>query len=475
MMLLYTAPTIEEGKMMSTTAINPVSPVNPVGRNRRGQRTAWIGLCVATALIAACSSDGGAAGDDTTGITTGTTDGAAVSTGVTTEAEPASTDSSTPAATEPIVAEPDAECGAPASGEPIRVGHISSLSGPINIPSAGYAAEVAFEQYNTCGGFNGQPLELVTLDGGLDPGTSAAAARELVEQDDVVGFVGNNAFLDCLNGQYYVDNAVANIGSSYDDTCFQSEAIFPTLANFDRNIFPGIRYALDQGKTSFAYLALDIPGQRAQSEALRTYLESEGAELTTEIFVPFGSTDANAAIQTIRADDVDAVVMSVDEVLFGAAAATAVQQGVGPDTKMWIAPSGIYSAKAVAAIGPAGNGVLVVANYDVVENGNELAAELSDAIVENHPDTLVDGFAQLGWIAAETFLAALDSIDGELTRESLLAAMNDLGPVDSEFLPEPVVANSALPRNLVSQGLVLQLQDGEYSVVSDGFILYPEP
>jgi branched-chain amino acid transport system substrate-binding protein len=428
-------------------------------------------------IVAGCSDDGGSTSteDAATSVDSAATatepDDTVVTTTPTTETADGTVETEPPD-TGPADTAGD-ECGEPASGEPIKFGHISSLSGPINIPSAGYAVEVAFERYNECGGFNGQPLELVMKDGGLDPGTSAAAARELVEQEQVVGLVGNNAFLDCLNGQYYLDNKVANVGSSFDDTCFNNPVIYPTLPNFDRNIFPGIVYALGQGKTSFAYVALDIPGQRAQAEALKTFLASEGAELTTEIFVPFGSTDANAAMQTIRQADVDVVVMSVDEVLFGSAAAAGVQQGVGPDAKMWIAPTGLYSPRALAALGPAGTGTYVVTNYDVAENGNALAKELSEAIVANHPDAEVDGFAQLGWTAAETLLTALDSIEGELTRESLVAAMDALGPVQSEFLPGPITVNGELPRNIVSQGLVLQIRDGAYTVASDGFITYP--
>jgi branched-chain amino acid transport system substrate-binding protein len=431
-------------------------------------RQLLVGVVAAAMVMSACGSDDGDGGDaaPTTAAEATTTTATGEET-TTTEAPDTET---TEAVNNGAAAE---ECGEPATGEPIVFGHINSTSGPINIPSAGFAVEVAFERYNECGGFNGQPLELVSRDGGLDPGLSAAAARELVEQENVVGFVGNNAFLDCLNGAYYVETGIANVGSSFDGTCFQNDNIFPTLPNFDRNLFPGVSWAIEQGATSFAYIALDIPGQRAQAEALTAYLESAGAELTSENFIPFGSAEVNTPVQAVSAAGVDAIVISVDELTFGAAAAAAVQQGIGPEDLPWIAPTGIYSPKALAALGPAGEGVYVVANYDVAENGNEFAAELREAIEANHPEAEVDGFAQLGWISAETLLAALDTIDGELTRESLLAAMTDLGEVDSVFLPNPITVNGPLPRNNVSQGLILQIADGGYTVISDGFIDYP--
>jgi branched-chain amino acid transport system substrate-binding protein len=428
--------------------------------------TTTVAALIATLMIAACGSD-----DSSTTAET-TTSAAAETTTSAAETEQTTTTEDEAAETTTTEAASEVECGEPASGEPIRFGHINSTSGPINIPSAGYAIEVFFERYNECGGFDGRPLELVTRDGGLDPGLSGAALRELAEQENVVGFVGNNAFLDCFNGQYYVDNGLANIGSSFDGSCYQNPNVFPTLPNFDRNIFPGVRWALDEGSTNFAYVALDIPGQQAQAEALKAYIEGEGAQLSTTVFVPFGSADATTAMQTIRQSGVDSVIMSVDEVLFASAVSAAVQQGVGPDTLRWIAPTGLYSPNALTVLGAAGEGLNVTVNYDIAENGNELATELRDAIVENHPDAAVDGFAQLGWVAAEALAATLDTIDGDVTRESLLTAVGSVGPVQSEFLPEPITINEPLPRNVVSQALVVRIEDGAYTVVSD-FITYP--
>jgi branched-chain amino acid transport system substrate-binding protein len=427
---------------------------------------------VAALLIAACGSDEKSA-TDTTAEAPATTAAPTTAPPAQTTAAPADTDApeTTEAAPETTAAPAD-ECGEPATGEPIKFGHINSTSGPINIPSAGYAVEVFFEQYNECGGFNGRPLELLTLDGGLDPNLSAASLRQLAEQDGVIGFVGNNAFLDCFNGQYYVDNGLANIGSNFDGSCFTNPNVFPTLPNYDRNIFPSVQWAFGEGSLSFAYVALDIPGQKAQAEALKAYIESQGGTLDTTVFVPFGSADATTAMQTIRQSGVDTVIMSVDEVLFASAVSAAVQQEVGPTSLRWLAPTGLYSPKALALLGPAAEGLYVNVNYDVVENGNPTAAQLAEDIETLYPDAEVDGFAQLGWIAAETLAAALETIDGELTKESLLEAMNNLGPVTSELLPNPITVNSPAPRNLDSQALVLQVKDGGYSVVSD-FITYP--
>jgi branched-chain amino acid transport system substrate-binding protein len=436
-----------------------------------------VGAVLALALGAACSSGSEEAATEPAATeapaAAPVTEAAAPDTTaapVDTEAPPdtEAPDTSAPADTAAVE-----ECGEPATGEPIVFGHIAPLSGPIQLPSSGNAIEVYFDQYNECGGLNGRPLELAVRDGGLDPAKSGAATRELVEQEGVIGFVGNNAFLDCFGAQYYEEQQIANIGSGFDGSCFNSEVIFPTTPNYDRNLFPGVTFALDKGAKKFAYVALDIPGQRAQAELLKAYLAEQGAELSSEVFVAFGSTDATTAMQTVKEASVDAIVMSVDEVLFSSAAVAAVQQGIGPLDLTWIAPSGLYSPKALALLGDAGEGLYVVANYDVAENGNEVVAMLAEEITANYPDSQIDGFAQFGWIAAEALVAALESIEGDVTIESLLAATQALGPVTSELLPDPFTINGPLPRSVVSQALILQIEGGAYVVASDGFINFP--
>jgi branched-chain amino acid transport system substrate-binding protein len=366
------------------------------------------------------------------------------------------------------------QCADPASGEPYKFGHVNIVDSGIDIPSAFYALEVFVDQYNECGGFNGRPIEIIAESGGVDPGTTAGAARKLIEADGVIGFVGSNSFFDCLgNGQYYAEQQIAVLASSFDGTCFTNEVIFPHLANFDRNIFPGIKHALENGKSKFAYMALDIPGSQVQADAITAYLEANGASLVTTALIPFGATDPTTGILQIKQSGADIVIASADENTLAAGLSTAIQQGIGPKDIMWVSTTGLYSPRALATMGEAADGMLITANHDVVENASAVAQTIADGIAELYPDEQIDGFAQLGWIAGEVLAATLAEVDGELTKESLLAAAQSVGPIQSDLLPGPIEINGALPRQLQSYGLMLVINNGAFEVLDPNWIVYP--
>jgi branched-chain amino acid transport system substrate-binding protein len=435
----------------------------------KNRRPALAVILAGIVIAGACGGDDDTAGNEPS---TAATEAAGAPTEEPATEEPAAEQ---PAATEAAAEPAVGDCGAPASGEPIRIGHLNIAGLGVDIPSSGYATEVYFDQLNACGGANGRPLELVARSGGADPATSAAAARELVEEEGVIAFVATNAFLDCVaNGQYYLDNEIPVIGSSFDQSCYSNDVIFPTVPDFDRNIFPGIAYTLEQGATSFAYMALDVPGQRAQAEAIRTYLADNGASLDAEVFLAFGPNDPTTPIAQIREAGVDVVIASADELTLSTFLPAASQQGVGPADITWLGPTALYSPRSLALLGDVGEGMLVLVNQDVAEHGNTTAAEIDELILAKYPDAEPDGFALVGWIAAEVFGAAIRSIDGEVTSASILEAMNGLGPVQSELLPGPIEVNGPQPRRITAYGLVLRMTAGEYEVLTPEFLTYPE-
>ncbi len=83
----------------------------------------------------------------------------------------------------------------PASGEPIKIGISTMLSGDYaalgdNIVKT---AELAVAEVNVKGGINGRPLELVVQDAGLDSKTGLAAAQKLINVDGVKYIIGGTS------------------------------------------------------------------------------------------------------------------------------------------------------------------------------------------------------------------------------------------------------------------------------------------
>jgi branched-chain amino acid transport system substrate-binding protein len=112
---------------------------------------------------------------------------------------------------------------------PIRVGAISSMTGPATWPEASQAAKAVFDRVNAQGGINGHMIEYTSLDDKADPSEATRAARSLVDDKSVVALVGSASLVDCAaNATYYAQrNVVAVQGTGIDTNCFHSKNISP--------------------------------------------------------------------------------------------------------------------------------------------------------------------------------------------------------------------------------------------------------
>jgi branched-chain amino acid transport system substrate-binding protein len=82
--------------------------------------------------------------------------------------------------------------GQPASSDPIRIGWMASLTGPLATAAIGINAGVKFavDEINASGGINGRKLELLTRDTAGDPNKAANFAQQLVHADKVDIIIG---------------------------------------------------------------------------------------------------------------------------------------------------------------------------------------------------------------------------------------------------------------------------------------------
>lgn len=112
------------------------------------------------------------------------------------------TTDTTAASTETTAAptETTAGGGGPATGEPIKIGVIASLTGTAAAPMPSMQAMLDFEveTLNNNGGVNGRPIEIISVDDKSDPTTAVAVATKLITQDNVVAILGPLSTPPCL-------------------------------------------------------------------------------------------------------------------------------------------------------------------------------------------------------------------------------------------------------------------------------------
>ncbi|HLS01972.1 MAG TPA: ABC transporter substrate-binding protein, partial [Beutenbergiaceae bacterium] len=113
--------------------------------------------------------------------------------------------------------------------DPIRIGAVSSITGPAPFPEVPGAAQAVFDSVNAEGGIDGRMIEFISRDDGGDPGKANQQARSLADEQEVVAFVGGASLVDCnTNGGVYEDKDVISLmGAGVEPECFTSTHIAP--------------------------------------------------------------------------------------------------------------------------------------------------------------------------------------------------------------------------------------------------------
>jgi branched-chain amino acid transport system substrate-binding protein len=114
--------------------------------------------------------------------------------------------------------------GEEATGDPIVLGGAAT-----NIPGVDFTwipamASIYFDCVNANGGIYGHPIEYSFEDGAPDPAVWQAIATKLVEEDQVLGIVGNTSLLECdVNTEYYAEHGYSPIIAGVAPGCFLND------------------------------------------------------------------------------------------------------------------------------------------------------------------------------------------------------------------------------------------------------------
>ena len=381
-------------------------------------------------------------------------------------------------AQEPDGAEPDPAPGEAmatvADGEPIRVGNISSLTGPGLFPEASVAAEAVFDRINAGGGIDGRPIELIIEDDGGTPEGAATAGRKLVEQDSVVAMVGSASVLECaVNSGFYAEAGVYSIqGTGVDPLCFLSSNISPV----NTGPFAGITVSLYYASETLALervcnislfvipdLAPAFDGAVARWESIT------GKSLTFRVKAATLEDDPTPLMLQARDAGCQAVVIDGVEPHALAVGRAIDAQNLGDI--VWIGLTSYYTDAIASQLGSAGNGLR--ANSEFEPYGSDSPALDDWKSLMNSAGVPLTSFAQGGYLAATIFVEALRGIDGEIDRESVAAAMLNLEPYETPLLGTPYTFGPGDAHAPNQASKFVELRDGQWVTVADEWVILP--
>ncbi|MCW5623446.1 MAG: ABC transporter substrate-binding protein [Burkholderiales bacterium] len=202
-----------------------------------------------------------------------------------------------------------------ADTSPIKVGWISSLTGPLS--SAALAenqgVKFAIDEINKAGGINGRPLELLTRDTGGDPTKAVNFANQLVHSDKVAFIIGPVNSGESLATIPIVAKAgVPNIVIAAVDELtnpVKYPRAFRVINTSEQWIRTANHYALDVLKHRKVAIIGDTTGYGTDSaKKAAKLLEAAGAKPVYSVLVDPNKTSLSDEMEKARAAGADVVM-----------------------------------------------------------------------------------------------------------------------------------------------------------------------
>jgi branched-chain amino acid transport system substrate-binding protein len=206
--------------------------------------------------------------------------------------------------------------GALAQQEPVRIGVIQPLSGPV-AASGNYVrmgAEIARDWINGRGGVLGKQVQLLIEDNKSDPKEAATAAEKLIVKDKVpviVGAWGSSMTLAAMPKlEEYGVPMVVETSSAATITRRGNPWIFRISPPSEMEALGLERYLKDLGVKKADFLAVNTDWGRGAVGAFGDILKKSGASVGLAEFMEQAATDMNAQITKVKAGDADTLFVT---------------------------------------------------------------------------------------------------------------------------------------------------------------------
>lgn len=344
-------------------------------------------------------------------------------------------------APEETAAQEPTETSAAATGDPIKVGLIQPITGPIAATGTAIrdAAILYMEYINANGGVNGRPIELVIEDSANDPTMAASAMTKLCSQADipvVIGAWGSSPTLAAMavakenNMPMVVETA-----SNWKVTDKDQEG-GPLIFRLSAPSLMEVSVLRDILKDQLNFLNPYIIsvnndwGRGNAEEFTHLYEEVYGLSIAGTDFVEAADTDYSAVLTKVLASGADSIIVTGD----AAQVSLIVEQGHNLGIALPYLGTGmacsIYKISELAGV-EAAEGfyqtVSFVGNIDPDKTANpEMAKVFVEAWNAKGYELVEMQEGARGFDALYTVCEALKSISGEITRDSAREALANL-------------------------------------------------
>lgn len=223
-----------------------------------------------------------------------------------------------------------------APSAPLKIGVVTSLTGPAAIygPPVQATVELAMKQINDLGGVNGQPIEIIIADDGSNPTTGAKAVSKLLEQDGVNALV---AMTDSATREGFISQVEESGIPFVYTTLYEGGACLPNMfvigevpAQYDP-IYKS--FVTDVGAKKVFFIGHDYVWPQTVFPLAQKSIESAGGKVVGQELVPFGTSDFGAILKKAQDAGADSIVTALVGADYGAFVKNWRQSGMDKSTK----------------------------------------------------------------------------------------------------------------------------------------------
>ncbi|WP_172327165.1 ABC transporter substrate-binding protein [Mangrovicoccus sp. HB161399] len=321
------------------------------------------------------------------------------------------------------------------TADSVSFAQVAAMEGPAAALGTGMnlGIRAAFEEANAAGGVHGRKLAVEAFDDGYEPDLSVAQVRKVIDGNAHIGLIGPVGTPTALATQPLATEARMPYIGPFTGAGFLRAQDLANVVNiratYGAETKVWIDYLVgDLGLAKIAILYQDDGFGRVGLDGVTKALADRDMELVAQGTYTRNTVAVKTALLDIRKAAPEAVVM--------VGAYKPIAEFVKLARKMKMDPvfvniSFVGSEALAGELGPEGAGVIISqvvpfpwdASIPLVA---QYQAALKAVAPETHP-----GFVTLeGYVTGRVAIAALQAAGSDLTRESYLAALGNLGTLD---------------------------------------------
>lgn len=358
----------------------------------------------------------------------------------------------------------------------IKVGAVSTITGPADFSEVPKATKAEFDQINLKGGIDGCKVEYTIEDDKADPQVAAQAARDLIDNKGVVAMVGSASLLDCqVNAlTYQRKNVLAIQGLGVDSACFNSPSIAPVNVG-PFTLTTAMAYYASQtlkAKNLCAFFIIIGGTQEAYKKGLTDWEKITGKKLhMLDLTVPIQG-DLTPYLIKARDSGCDAVVYNGVEPLVVQWVKTADAQKITGIKWLFLSPA--YTEQVAKALADSKQPIYAGTEWEPYTDSNSPANQnwIASMKAAGRPLT---AFSQGGYLAANVFVDVVKSINGPVTHDSIAKALRDMRtPVKYPLAGSPWIFGDAKIHAPMRSTKIMKLDRGAWKVETPEFVTLPK-